>query len=247
MADNYIFGINSVRVFIEKFPEKVTEVFIESNYTNSRLIEIIKLCNNFGIKYQSTNKKTLDKKSNNENHQGIILKIQKENKLNENDLYSLLDSLDKSFLLVLDGITDPHNLGACIRTAEAAGVSAIILPKNNSSSVTPVVKKIASGAADLIPVIEVTNLVRVLKHIQNEYNTQVYGTSLDDGAKSIHECTFNSKSIAIIMGSEDLGIRELTKKTCDELIYIPMYGKTQSLNISVATGIALFKIAHLFY
>jgi 23S rRNA (guanosine2251-2'-O)-methyltransferase len=159
---------------------------------------------------------------------------------NETFLEQLLVELDvPPFLLVLDGVQDPHNLGACLRTADAAGVHAIIAPRDRACGLTPIVRKVASGAAETVPFIQVTNLVRTLKLLQ-QAGLWVVGTALEEAAKPIHQQSL-SGPLALVMGAEGQGMRRLTRETCDQLVYIPMRGMVQSLNVSVATGVALFE------
>ena len=148
-------------------------------------------------------------------------------------------NISGSLFLILDGILDPHNLGACLRTANAAGVTAVIVPKDNAVGVTPVVRKVASGAAEVVPFFQVTNLARTMQTLKDN-NIWIYGAVLD-AAKTIYEIDFSSGSVAIVLGAEEKGLRRLTREYCDELMKIPMIGSMPSLNVSVATGICLFE------
>jgi 23S rRNA (guanosine2251-2'-O)-methyltransferase len=142
-------------------------------------------------------------------------------------------------LLILDGIQDPHNLGACLRTADAAGVTAVIAPKDKATSLTPAVRKVACGAAETIPFIQVTNLARFLRHIQ-QAGVWCYGLA-GEATKTLYEIDWSGHS-ALVLGAEGKGLRQLTRECCDELISIPMLGTVSSLNVSVATGISLFEV-----
>ena len=158
----------------------------------------------------------------------------------ENDLVVFLDGLEAPpFLLLLDGVTDPHNLGACLRSADAAGIHAVITPRDKSASITPVVRKVAVGAADSMPFFQVTNLARTMEMLK-ERGIWLMGTALEEEAKSLYDVALTGP-IGIIMGAEGSGMRRLTRELCDVLLYIPMGGSVESLNVSVATGVTLFE------
>ena len=161
--------------------------------------------------------------------------------LNEQDLDALLKNNPKALLLALDQVTDPHNLGACIRTAAAMGAEAVIVPRDRSASLTPTARKIAAGGAEKVKFIQVTNLARSLATIKDEFNVRVVGTMLDEKAMPIHEFDFTGTGICVVMGAEDTGLRPITQSQCDQTVYIPMNGNLQSLNVSVATGMALYE------
>ncbi|MBD3403527.1 23S rRNA (guanosine(2251)-2'-O)-methyltransferase RlmB [candidate division GN15 bacterium] len=157
----------------------------------------------------------------------------------EDELYDLLDRLDRApFLLVLDGVTDPHNLGACLRSADGAGVDAVVVPKDRAVSLTPTVRTVAAGAAEHVPLVQVTNLARTLRTLQ-ERNIWLVGTVMD-GDRSIFACDLTG-GIAIVMGSEGSGLRRLTRECCDFLVYLPIQGSVESLNVSVAAGVCLYE------
>jgi 23S rRNA (guanosine2251-2'-O)-methyltransferase len=184
-------------------------------------------------------RKALDDKAKGEQHQGIIARVKEGKKYNEKDLDQIIASSDTPFLLVLDGVTDPHNLGACLRNADAAGVDAIIVPKDKSAKLNGTARKVACGAAETVPLVQVTNLARTLRDIK-EMGVWVVGTA---GETDIE--VFDAKltgPMAIVMGAEGSGMRRLTREHCDELVKIPMVGTVSSLNVSVATGICLFEV-----
>lgn len=152
----------------------------------------------------------------------------------------MLEGLENDpLLLVLDGVTDPHNLGACLRSADAAGVHAVIVPKDNSVGITPVVRKVSSGAAETLPFIAVTNLARTLKSLQAK-GLWITGAAVEESARELHLADLTGPRV-LVMGSEGKGMRRLTREHCDELVYIPMAGEVSSLNVSVATGVCLFE------
>ncbi len=244
MSEQLIYGIHPVELFLEKYPENITSVAIDKNLAaNQKMTAIFTLLNDFSIPYQLVNKQVLDKKAFNNTHQGIIANVKKTEFLNEHSLLDLLDKKDNHLILILDEVTDPHNIGACIRSAYAAGVDVVIVPKNNTADLASgVISKSSAGTAAILPIASVTNLRRTILTLQDRYNTQVVGTALDATAQNIYQSDLTDKSLALIMGSEGTGIRRLTKESCDKLVYIPMINNMDSLNISVATGICLFQI-----
>jgi 23S rRNA (guanosine2251-2'-O)-methyltransferase len=204
---------------------------------------LINLARKNGLGIQFCNKKILDDKAQGESHQGVVARAQPAKTLSENDLDEIIthaQNMGKApFLLVLDGVTDPHNLGAVLRSADAAGVDAVIVTKDKSASLNATVRKVACGAADVIPLIQVTNLSRTLAELQ-EKAIWVVGTA-GEATQSVFDCKMNGP-IALVMGAEGKGMRRLTRERCDELIKLPMHGTVSSLNVSVATGICLYEI-----
>ncbi|GAL29842.1 23S rRNA (guanosine-2'-O-) -methyltransferase rlmB [Vibrio variabilis] len=194
--------------------------------------------NQIGVSIQQMNRKTLDDKASGANHQGIIAKVKPAKQLNENDLDDVLAQHEQPLLLILDGVTDPHNLGACLRNADAAGVAAVIVPKDRSAPMTATVSKVACGAAETVPLIRVTNLARTMRALQ-EKGIWIVGTA-GEATHDIYQAKL-SGSLAVVMGAEGDGMRRLTRETCDDLIKIPMAGAVSSLNVSVASGICLFE------
>ncbi|WP_417664855.1 23S rRNA (guanosine(2251)-2'-O)-methyltransferase RlmB [Pseudidiomarina sp.] len=235
-----IFGMHSVRSLLEQHPERLVEVFATRERQDKSLQELVSLTQRLGIRVQFVPKATLDKKAEGGNHQGIAITALEAPQLNENDLDGLIDKFgNKALFLVLDGVTDPHNLGACMRTADAAGVTAVIVPKDKSASINPTVRKVASGAVEAIPFVQVTNLARTLRQLQDK-QVWVVGTA-GEASKSLYEVDYTGP-VAIVMGAEGDGMRRLTRETCDELIKIPLLGTVSSLNVSVATGVCLYEV-----
>ena len=196
-----------------------------------------------GIPVHFCHKKTLDEKSRGQPHQGILARAKPAPVKTEKELDNIIsDKLAKGevlTLLVLDGVTDPHNLGACMRTADAAGVNAVVVPKDKSVGINSTVRKVASGAAEVLPLIQVTNLARTLREIQQQ-GIWVIGT-----AGEAEDVLFDLKltsHLAIVMGAEDKGMRRLTRENCDQLVKLPMAGAVSSLNVSVAAGICLYEL-----
>lgn len=236
--DNIIYGINPITQMLGTMPNKILEITISQDKNDPRMQKIIALAKEHSIAVHRIDPKKLAKMFATENHQGIIAKIKATSLLSENDLASLLKSTDNPLFLILDGVQDPHNFGACLRTADAAGVTAVIIPKDNAVGITPVVRKVASGAADTVPIVQVSNLARVMRDLQ-ELGCWIVGTD-GEGTQNIYDVDLKG-SIAIVMGAEGEGMRQLTKKHCDFLAKIPMQGTVESLNVSVATGICLFE------
>ncbi len=233
-----IYGIHAVESVLNRSPQNVIQLFLLKNRKDKALATIESLAKNAGIKCQSIDRKKMDDRVSG-NHQGVIAEVKvSDASMGENDLLELAGSKEKLLLLVLDGVTDPHNLGACIRTADAAGVDAIVLPKDRSASMNATVRKVACGAAENVPLVRVTNLARFLKQLKDEF-VWIIGTA-GEAEVELYENKFNGKT-AIVMGAEGSGMRRLTREYCDQLIKIPMAGSVSSLNVSVATGVCLFE------
>ncbi|AIY63875.1 MULTISPECIES: 23S rRNA (guanosine(2251)-2'-O)-methyltransferase RlmB [Pseudoalteromonas] len=239
MSNELIFGFHSVEAILNKEPERFIEIYALKGREDKRLNPIINLARQFGVSIQFMQRKALDDKAKGEQHQGIIARVKEGKKYNEKDLDQIIANSDTPFLLVLDGVTDPHNLGACLRNADAAGVDAIIVPKDKSAKLNGTARKVACGAAETVPLVQVTNLARTLRDIK-EMGVWVVGTAGETDVE-----VFDAKltgPMAIVMGAEGSGMRRLTREHCDELVKIPMVGTVSSLNVSVATGICLFEV-----
>lgn len=234
-----IYGIHAVKSFLDVVPERLIEVFVLKGREDKRLTPLLNDIQRLGIRVQQVNRQALDNKAQGEVHQGIIAKVIPAKELNENDLEQILDRKSNPFLLILDGVTDPHNLGACLRTADAAGVDAVIVPKDKSAQLTSTARKVACGAAETVPLIRVTNLARTMRELQDR-NVWIVGTA-GEATESLYQATLTG-AIALVMGAEGDGMRRLTREHCDQLISIPMAGSVSSLNVSVATGVCLFEI-----
>ncbi|GGP37774.1 MULTISPECIES: 23S rRNA (guanosine(2251)-2'-O)-methyltransferase RlmB [Shewanella] len=233
-----IFGIHAVQALLANSPERVIELWLLQGRDDERLTPLIKTASEFGTTLQRAARKVLDEKAGSSQHQGIVARVKAAKPLTEHDLDALLDKTAVPFLLILDGVTDPHNLGACLRNADAAGVHAIIVPKDNSVGLTSTVSKVACGAAETIPLFQVTNLARTMRHLQDK-GVWIVGTAGEaDG--NVYQADLTGP-LAIAMGAEDKGLRRLSRESCDSLISIPMAGSVSSLNVSVATGICLFE------
>jgi 23S rRNA (guanosine2251-2'-O)-methyltransferase len=211
---------------------------VQKDRQDQKIQAILDLADEHQIKIDLVPRTELDNLSQDGVHQGVVAACQKPNSYNENDLEKIISSVTKPLLLVLDGIQDPHNLGACLRSADAAGVHAVIVPKDKSATITPVVSKVASGAAETIPFIQVTNLARTLRFLKEE-GVWIFGAA-GDATQNLYQTDLTA-STAIVMGAEGEGMRRLTREHCDVLLSIPMQGSVSSLNVSVATGIFLFE------
>ncbi|MFZ7234854.1 23S rRNA (guanosine(2251)-2'-O)-methyltransferase RlmB [Avibacterium avium] len=240
MSEN-IYGIHAVNAFLANASERLIEVYVLKGREDKRLQPVLNTLYQLGISVQFLNRETLDKKANGEVHQGIIARVQPAKELNENDLDRILRDQQNPLVLVLDGVTDPHNLGACLRTADAAGVCAVIVPKDKSAQLNATARKVACGAAEVVPLIRVTNLARTLRDLQQSYNMWVVGTA-GEATETLYQVQLKG-ALALVMGAEGDGMRRLTRETCDQLVSIPMAGSVSSLNVSVATGVCLFEIA----
>jgi 23S rRNA (guanosine2251-2'-O)-methyltransferase len=234
-----IFGLHAVRTLLQQKPERAASLVLQKGREDARVKELVKLAEAHKIKVEYRDPRELDRLAGDERHQGACLNIKPMGVLGEGALDDLLDAATAPpFLLVLDGVQDPHNLGACLRTADAAGVTAVIVPKDRAAGLSAVVRKVASGAAETIPLIQVTNLARTLRGLK-EREVWIIGT--DDEAQ---HSVFDSKltgPIALVLGAEGTGLRRLTKDNCDLLVSIPMRGVVESLNVSVAAGVLLYE------
>ncbi|MGE8531011.1 MAG: 23S rRNA (guanosine(2251)-2'-O)-methyltransferase RlmB [Acinetobacter guillouiae] len=237
----YYYGVHSVESLLELEPERVLTLFTLKGRDDQRLQRILQLAEPFGISVQKASRDSLEKLAGQPFHQGVVAAVRPHPVLNEKDLDQLLESSQQPLLLALDHITDPHNLGACIRTAAAMGVEAVIVPRDRAATLTPTARKVAAGGAEKVKFIQVTNLARTLGQIKENYNVRVVGTMLDEKALPIQNFDFTGTPVCVVMGAEDTGLRPITQSQCDQTVFIPMAGNLQSLNVSVATGMALYE------
>lgn len=237
----YYYGVHSVESLLELEPERVLTLFTLKGRDDQRLQKILELAEPFGISVQKASRDSLEKLAGLPFHQGVVAAVRPHPTLNEKDLDTLLHTDSKPLLLALDQVTDPHNLGACIRTAAAMGVAAVIVPRDRSASLTPTARKVAAGGAEKVKFIQVTNLARTLAHLKQEFNVRVVGTMLDEKALPIQQFDFTGTAVCVVMGAEDTGLRPITQSQCDQTVFIPMAGNLQSLNVSVAAGMTLYE------
>jgi 23S rRNA (guanosine2251-2'-O)-methyltransferase len=237
----WVIGIHAVSQLIKQRPESITELLTLGEGSNQRLAEIRGLAETAGIAVVSADKRRFDRQFKGV-HQGVAAQVQGSSQvLDDKQLLEVLaQQKGDLLLLVLDGVTDPHNLGACLRTADAAGVHAVIVPKDRAAPLNETARKVACGAAETVNYAVVTNLARCLKQLQ-ELGVWIVGTA-DESATSIYEQDLTGH-LALVMGSEGQGLRRLTRDCCDHEVSIPMAGAMSSLNVSVATGVALFEAA----
>ena len=238
---NVVYGIHAVRALLERHPQRVQRVWIASGSgSSSRLDELRALAQLAGVPIGAADTAELDRLADGERHQGAVAAIVPPAGDPETQLEEALEAPGDApaLLLVLDGVTDPHNLGACLRSADAAGVAAVIVPRDRAAGLTPVVRKVAAGAAESVPLVAVVNLARTLRELK-ERGLWLVGTA-DEAPRTLYDVDLAGPTV-LVMGSEGEGLRRLTRETCDELVSIPMAGAVASLNVSVATGIALFE------
>lgn len=232
-----IYGVHAVQSFLKHQSRHVQVLYADEKRKDDRIQAILSLAKNNGVRCQLISKKALDEKADQGRHQGVLLEAA-DDSANET-LDQLLDRLEEPpFILILDGVTDPHNLGACLRTADAAGVHAVIYPRDKSASINSTVRKVACGAAEVMPNYAVTNLARCLEGLKAR-GIWIMGTA-GEAEQDIYASDMRGP-IALVMGAEGKGMRRLTREHCDYLIKLPMAGSVSSLNVSVATGVCLFE------
>lgn len=237
---NYTFGLHAVEALLKQHPDRIISLTLLQDRQDKKLQTIADQARQHNIRMDFVNRQTLDKLTDNANHQGAIAFTHSAKKYTEHDLENILENLQEpAFLLILDGVQDPHNLGAILRTADAAGVHAVIAPKDKAVGITAAVSKVACGAAETMPFIQVTNLARTIEQLK-EKNIWIYGAA-GEADTNVYQSKLKG-AIAIVMGAEGTGLRRLTRESCDVLLKIPMHGSVSSLNVSVATGVLLFEV-----
>ena len=238
MSAEYIYGLHAVKKMLQFSFDDCEQLLCLDN-RNQRLQQVISLAKQKKLPLQYQNRDQLTALIGHDKHQGCVLKVRAGRSVAVSLEQLLQQVTPESLFLVLDGVQDPHNLGACLRTADAAGVSAVIVPRDRAVGLTPVARKVAAGAAESVPLITVTNLARSLKEMK-EAGIWLVGTS-GDAELSLYDENWKGP-IALVMGAEGEGIRRLTAEQCDYLVHLPMQGQVESLNVSVATGICLYEI-----
>ncbi|PAU87650.1 23S rRNA (guanosine(2251)-2'-O)-methyltransferase RlmB [Pseudomonas sp. WN033] len=239
MSDKeYVFGLHAVQALLQRNPRRVKRLLLQRGRLDGRVQAVVDLAESQGLKFERVGADELEQLADGV-HQGVVAEVSPSQLWSEEMLGHLLDKLDTpALLLVLDGVTDPHNLGACLRSADAAGAQAVIIPKDRSAGLTPVVRKVACGAAETVPLVAVTNLARTLKQLQQR-GLWVVGAA-GEAEQLIYQVDMSVPTV-IVMGAEGSGLRRLTREHCDFLAKLPMAGSVSSLNVSVATGICLFE------
>jgi 23S rRNA (guanosine2251-2'-O)-methyltransferase len=240
MKSSKLFGLHSVQAALNYSPDKIRKVWIDQQRQDQRLSQILNELVTLGIELEKIDRKKLDRLSEGNNHQGIVVEVSLPDELSESDLKTAVGKLTSTpLLLVLDNVQDPHNLGACLRSADATGVHGVIITKDNATGITPTVCKVASGAAETVPVYQVTNLSRTLRWLK-EQGIWVFGAA--GGTEHSLYQTDMTVPMALVVGAEGKGMRRLTREQCDMLVSLPMLGQVESLNLSVATGVLLYEV-----
>lgn len=238
MSQSYIYGFHAISKMLQHSPRSCVELICTEG-KNPRLLSLIGSARKTGLPIRFESRELLSDLSGGAKHQGCILQIA-ESSPNALTLDQLLQqNHNRSLYLVLDGVQDPHNLGACLRTADATGVDAVIIPKDRSAGLSATVRKVAAGGAESVPLLEVTNIARSLKQMKKA-GIWIYGTS-GEAISDVFQYSYDS-AVALVMGAEGDGIRRLTAEQCDHLVKLPMLGTVESLNVSVATGVCLYEI-----
>jgi 23S rRNA (guanosine2251-2'-O)-methyltransferase len=240
MKRHTLIGIHPVESALASSPKQVRLLVVAADTRNERARDLERTARKLGIPVERRPRAELDRQSDGQRHQDVLAEFEPANIFSEKELDTVLESMrEPCLVLVLDGVQDPHNLGACLRSADAAGVGLVILPKDGSAGLTPVARRSAAGAAEVMPILLATNLARVLRRLK-EQGIWLAGTS-DQADQDIYQASLDGP-LALVMGSEGKGMRRLTAELCDFLVRIPMRGTVSSLNVSVATGVCLFEI-----
>jgi 23S rRNA (guanosine2251-2'-O)-methyltransferase len=240
MTDQFVYGVHAVSALLSNPHRMIKNLFVSQDRIDKRLQDILDKANQAKVRIEKLSAQQMNQRFADFTHQGIVACASVLPDYNESHLLALLESSkNPGLILILDGITDPHNLGACLRTADATGVDFVVIPKDKSASITPVVSKVACGAAESVPLVRVTNLARSMD-ILKEQGVWIYGAA-GETDHSIYQ-TDCKGTIAIVMGAEGDGLRRLTREHCDGLFSLPMLGSVDSLNVSVATGVSLYEV-----
>lgn len=234
----YVYGLHAVRALLARYPARVKRVGLQAKRDDPRSREIESLAAAAGVRVERVEAEQIKRWVGEVVHQGVVAHVEQLAPWAEHDLIDALAGKTDPLVLALDGVTDPHNLGACLRTADACGAIAVMVPRDRAAGVNPTVRKVAAGAAETTPVVTVTNLVRSLKLLQ-EAGLWVVGADAA-GEKLAFEADLTGPK-ALVLGAEGAGLRELTRKTCDFLVRLPQLGSVESLNVSVATGMLLYE------
>lgn len=249
MSTRYVFGLHAVDALLRRNPRAVQRLWIQEGRDDKRIRALVELAGNQGVATERAHRARLDERVSGR-HQGAVAEVL-ESSLEQHPgeggstlwaeealLHHVATAEHHVLLLVLDGITDPHNLGACLRSADAAGVDAVVVPRDKAADLGPTVRKVACGAAEVVPFVRVTNLSRTLSALK-ERGVWLYGTAGEAG-ETLYDCDLTG-SVALLMGAEGSGLRRLTREACDHLVRLPMAGTVSSLNVSVAAGVCLFE------
>ena len=242
MTERVLFGFHAVGVRLKIAPASVIEVHVEASRRDQRMRQLVARAEEAGVRLVESDDARLRSLAGNDRHQGVVARV--DAVVRSHSLDETLEAVDArgepALVLVLDGVTDPHNLGACLRVADGAGAHAVVAPKDHAVGINATVAKVASGAAETVPYFMVTNLARTIGELK-ERDIRVVGTA-EDAPRSIYELDL-SGPVALVFGAEGSGLRQLTAKSCDELVHLPMRGAVESLNVSVASGVCLYEAA----
>lgn len=235
-----LYGFHAVLSRLRQHGASVQEILIDRDRVDARMKDLLAMAEQANVRVMQVDRARLDGMSSHGRHQGVIARVV-DTPIPYKDIHDILESdlKEPPFFLILDGVEDPHNLGACLRVADAMGVHAVIAPKDRAVGLNATVRKVACGAAETVPFLAVTNLARTIRELKDA-GVFVVGTTMD-APSSLHNTKLDGP-IAIVLGAEGDGMRRLTTETCDALITIPMYGSVESLNVSVASGICLYEI-----
>jgi len=237
---SWVHGVHAVRWLLKQHPKRVRVLYVQDSREDARAVELLGLAREAGIDVKRIEGRRLDEWTGAAAHQGIAADVQPSRSWNESELLTHLDQQpEPALLLLLDGVQDPHNLGACLRTANACGVQAVVVPRDRAAGLTSTVRKVAAGAAELVPLVTVTNLARCMRLLK-ERDIWLIGADAQ-AERSTFEAELKG-AMGIVMGGEGAGLRRLTREACDLLVRLPMHGAVESLNVSVATGMMLYEV-----
>lgn len=240
MNSSKIFGIHAVQAALDYSADKIKQVWVDTQGKDKKHAALTSQLQRLSIRFEQADRKRLDKMTDGKNHQGIVAEIELPSVHSEDELKHRVSNMTEvPFFLILDQVQDPHNLGACLRTADASGVHGIIITKDNASGITPTVCKVACGAAETVPVYQVTNLARTCRWLKTQNIWLMGATGTTEQSVFAADLTL---PLALIMGAEGSGMRRLTQQQCDFLVKIPMKGQVESLNVSVAAGIMMYEV-----
>ncbi|HSH42652.1 MAG TPA: 23S rRNA (guanosine(2251)-2'-O)-methyltransferase RlmB [Arenicellales bacterium] len=238
MSGTYVYGCHVVEALLERAPERVLSVHFDAGRSDARLKRLRSRVASIGLAAEECRRQTLEHFVGEVVHQGVVARVRPAKPIDEQALYGLLETTHEPLVMILDGVQDPRNLGACIRTADAAGVDVVVIPRSDAADLTPTARKAASGAAEWLPVARVGNLARVLKELKER---GVWLLGADESGEDIYHRASMTGPLGIVLGAEGSGLRRLTRETCDGLVRIPMRGAVASLNVSVASGVLLYE------
>lgn len=238
MSDAYVYGCHVVEAMLARAPERVLTLHFDAGRSDARLNELRSRGASMGLACEECRKQTLERFVGDVVHQGVVARVRPARPVDEPALYRWLDTADQPLVLILDGVQDPRNLGACIRTADAAGAGMVVISRSESVDLTAVARKAASGAAEWLPVARVGNLARILEKLKER---GVWLLGADEHGETIYHQASLTGPLGLVLGAEGTGLKRLTRTSCDALVHIPMLGGVASLNVSVASGVLLYE------